>query len=149
MGYIASLAGRLVGTEYLLPVCAAAVFFLVSCILCVATGRYIGRMETERQVKSARLDAVKRSRAVVAGQVNEQLAPLLPGFPCDLSEVQFIGKPVDFIGFCGSRDTGLVDENQFIEVKTGGSTLSRREQSVKQAGEQGRVRYVEYRVRTP
>ena len=42
--------------------------------------------------------------------------------------------------------TKLVDEILFIEVKSGTSALSAREKSVKEAIENHRVRYVEYRV---
>ena len=41
----------------------------------------------------------------------------------------------------------LIDEILFIEVKTGTSALSGREKQVRKAVEEGRVRYVEYRMK--
>jgi len=92
-----------------------------------------------------RSDAINRSRAVIGGQVAEQLAPFLPDFPCNPSDARFIGKPVDFLAFSGLSDSGKIDEILLIEVKTGQSELSAREKEVRRAVKEGRVRYVEYR----
>ncbi|MBO5137749.1 MAG: Holliday junction resolvase [Spirochaetaceae bacterium] len=119
---------------------------ILLCTLCVLLGRQFGRIEMSRNIKKERQDAVKRSKAVVAGQVYEQIAPLLPDFPCNTKDIQFIGKPIDYIGFCTNDKTGLVDEILFIEIKSGESNLSVREQSVKEVIQKRKVRYVEYRI---
>lgn len=93
-----------------------------------------------------RKDAVKRSRAVIGGQVAEQVAPFLPNFPCSPADARFIGKPVDFIAFPGLSEDDTVDEILLIEVKTGQSELSSRERQIKNAVKDGRIRYVEYRI---
>ena len=93
-----------------------------------------------------RRDAIKRSRSVIGGQLAEQVAPFLPGFPCNPGDARFIGKPVDFIAFPGMAEDNEVHEVLLIEVKTGKSNLSGREREVKRAVAEGRVRYVEYRV---
>lgn len=122
---------------------------LVLLFLGIRLGMYIGRLKAERlfmsRIESERFDAVKRSRSVLGGQFSEQLAPFLPDFPGDPTEVRFIGKPVDFISFSGAS-RGEVNEVVFIEVKTGRSSLSPVERSLKKAIERGSVRYVEYRV---
>lgn len=119
---------------------AAAAFFI---------GRYKGRRETshadEEEMRRVRADAVKRSRAVLGGQLAEQVAPFLPGFPCNPADVRFIGKPVDFIGFPGAAEGKEIKEVLFIEVKSGSSALSRREREIRNAVQTGCVRYVEYR----
>ena len=93
-----------------------------------------------------RQDAIKRSRSVIGGQLAEQVAPFLPGFPCNPGDARFIGKPVDFIAFPGMTEDNEVHEVLLIEVKTGKSNLSGREREVKRAVAEGRVRYVEYRA---
>ena len=93
-----------------------------------------------------RKDAIKRSRSVLGGQLAEQVAPFLPGFPCHPGDARFIGKPVDFIAFPGLTEDNTVHEVLLIEVKTGKSALSGREKEVKRAVAEGRVRYVEYRA---
>jgi predicted Holliday junction resolvase-like endonuclease len=112
-------------------------------------GRRSGRLEAEKGFRVdelvARDDAVKRSRAVLTGQIGEQLAPFFPGFPCDPAEVRFLGKPVDFIAFSGAS-SGSIKEVLFVEVKTGDARLSGQERALKEAVQAGRVRWVEYRL---
>lgn len=98
-----------------------------------------------RKKSQFRSDAVKRSRAVLGGQMAEQVAPFLPNFPCNPADARFIGKPIDFIAFPGLDEKGTVEEVQLIEVKTGNSALSNREKEIKRAVNEGRVRYIEYR----
>ena len=93
-----------------------------------------------------RKDAIKRSRSVIGGQLAEQVAPFLPGFPCNPGDARFIGKPVDFIAFPGMTEDNQVHEVLLIEVKTGKSALSGREKEVKKAVAEGHIRYVEYRA---
>ncbi len=132
------------------------VFFALAGLACVLflalglrVGARIGALRAERslaaRLDAERRDAVKRSRAVLGGQFSEQLAPFLPGFPGDPTEVRFIGKPVDFVSFSGAS-RGAVEEVVFIEVKSGDSRLSQVERSLRDAVESGRVRYVEYRA---
>ena len=96
--------------------------------------------------KNLRSDAIKRSKAVIGGQVVEQVAPYLPNFPCNPGDAKFLGKPVDFVAFSGLSENDTVDEILFIEVKTGQSELSKREKKIRKAVKEGRVRYVEYRA---
>ena len=102
------------------------------------------RLHKDRSV--LRQDAIKRSRSVIGGQLAEQVAPFLPGFPCHPGDARFIGKPVDFIAFPGLAEDDTVHEVLLIEVKSGKSALSGREKEIKRAVAEGRVRYVEYRV---
>lgn len=112
-------------------------------------GRRAGRLEAEKGFRgdelAARDDAVRRSRAVLTGQIGEQLAPFFPGFPCDPADARFLGKPVDFIAFSGVS-AGAIKEVLFVEVKAGDSRLSGPEKALKEAVQAGRVRWVEYRL---
>jgi hypothetical protein len=112
-------------------------------------GKRAGRLEAERGLPgllaAERGDAVKRSRAVLGGLAAEQLAPYLPGFPFDPTELRFVGKPVDFIAFVGSA-SGRIEEVAFVEVKSGSASLSPVERSLREAVKAGRVRWVEYRA---
>lgn len=112
-------------------------------------GRKIGQLSASKcltkEIKIAREDAVKRSRAVLNGQLSEQFAAFFPDFPADPTEIRFVGKPVDFVAFPG-LSTGAVDEVLFVEVKTGKSTLSKVERTLRDAVEKKNVRYAEYRI---
>ncbi len=118
-------------------------------VLAYRAGRRHGILEAgmreKDRIEEARRDAVERSRAVLSGQLSEQLAPWLPDFPVNPADARFIGKPVDFVAFCGAEG-GTVDEIVFIEVKKGRSTLSPVERSIRDAIVHGRVRWVEYRL---
>lgn len=124
------------------------IFIVLLCFVFFILGKKFGTIELKSKfdslLKEGRKDAVKRSRAVLSGQMAEQIAPFLNGFPCNPSDVRFVGKPLDFIGFPGAGDGSGIKEILFIEVKTGNSTLSAREKEIKEAVEAGRVRYVEY-----
>ena len=128
---------NLLKSPYILPLLAAICLILII-LLIVQQIRFAMRIKKERQ------DAINRSRAVIAGQMTEQVAPFLKGFPCNPADARFIGKPVDFVAFPGLMENDEVREVLLIEVKTGTSTLSNREKEVKKAVEQGRVRYIEY-----
>ena len=109
-------------------------------------GSLIQKLKNSSEFKKQRKDAVNRSRAVLGGQFSEQLAPFFPGFPCNPGDVRFVGKPIDFVAFPGSAEGGDIKEIYFIEVKSGQSKLSPREKQIKLAVEQGRVKYLEYRI---
>ena len=120
--------------------------FLLVLIVFLLTLLIIQFFRSQCDKKKLRKDAVKRAKAVINGQVAEQIAPFLPDFPANPSDARFIGKPVDFIVFSGLSENEKIDEILFVEVKTGKSLLSEREKEVKKAIEKGNVRYVEYRI---
>lgn len=120
--------------------------FLLVLIVFLLTLLIIQFFRNQCDKKKLRKDAVKRSKAVINGQVAEQIAPFLPDFPANPSDARFVGKPVDFIVFSGLSENEKIDEILFVEVKTGKSLLSEREKEVKKAIEQRKVRYVEYRI---
>lgn len=120
--------------------------FLLVLIVFLLTLLIIQFFRNQCDKKNVRKDAVKRSKAVINGQIAEQIAPFLPDFPANPSDARFIGKPVDFIVFSGLSENEKIDEILFVEVKTGKSLLSEREKEVKKAIEQRKVRYVEYRI---
>lgn len=122
------------------------VLLVFSLVLTFFAGRLFQKLRNLSLVKKEREDAVKRSRAVLGGQFGEMMAPLVKDFPCNPGDVRFIGKPLDYVAFSGMAEGKEIKEILFIEVKTGKSGLSKREEEVKKAVEEGRVRWVEYRM---
>ncbi|MFN6203347.1 MAG: Holliday junction resolvase-like protein, partial [Acidobacteriota bacterium] len=105
----------------------------------------LAEWKTEQE-KQIRQDAIQRSQAVTVGKVTEHLVPHLPNFNFNPKDARFIGSPIDFIIFDGLNDD---EENQirevvFLEIKTGTSTLTRRERMVRDAIKAGRVRWLEW-----
>lgn len=128
--------------NHLVTVGVTAAVFICGTIV----GRLIQKIIDWNSIKKQRLDAVKKSRAVIGGQVAEQLAPYLPGFPCNPGDVSFLGKPVDYVAFPGIAEGKEIDEVVFIEIKTGQSKLNGHEKQIRDAVKNGRVRYVEYKI---
>lgn len=95
-----------------------------------------------------REDAVQRSLAVTAGKVHEQLIPYLPAFPYNPKDVRFLGSPIDLVVFDGLAE-GRVRRIVFLEVKTGGAGLTKRERSVRDVIEAREVEWAELRVARP
>ena len=133
--------------RFLLIILAVTVilFIIVAFFLGTKIGKLIASRHLAAEIKMAREDAVKRSRAVLNGQLSEQFAAFFPVFPADPTEIRFVGKPVDFVAFPG-LSTGTVDEVLFVEVKTGNAALSKVERSLRDAVEKKNVRYTEYRI---
>jgi predicted Holliday junction resolvase-like endonuclease len=98
-----------------------------------------------RYTTTIREDAVLRSQAITAGKVHEQLVAYLPGFPYNPKDVRFLGSPVDLVVFDGLAE-GRLRSIVFVEVKSGGSTLTARERWVREIVEHREVEWAELRV---
>lgn len=77
-------------------------------------------------------DAIRRSASVTKGQVIEHLAPFLIQNELNSDEMVFIGSPIDLISF-----TDIDSEKElsidFLEIKTGISSLSKKQKLIKDA----------------
>jgi predicted Holliday junction resolvase-like endonuclease len=105
----------------------------------------VAHLRLRLRIHEIRADAVRRSAAVVAGKVSEQLAPYMPGFPYDPKDARFLGTPIDLVVFDGMNEEEL-REIVFLEIKTGGSRLSTRERLIREAVLARRVSWRELRV---
>jgi len=90
----------------------------------------IGYLVAWLKISKKRKEAVRESRGIVRGNLNEELASLLPNFPGKFSEARHIGKPVDFLVFKG-MDENNIEEIGFVEVKTGKSDLNTNERRIR------------------
>lgn len=100
----------------------------------------------QEQERAIRQDAVQRSQAVTTGKIVEHLVPYLPNFNYNPKDARFLGSPVDFVVFDGlsNDEDDQLKAIVFVEIKTGQSTLTRRERMVRDAVKAGRVRWVEW-----
>lgn len=127
----------------------SSILLIVIIMVCFAAGVFVGnlltRLKLRKKIRQERADALKKSRAVLRGQIYEQLAPYFPNFPVHPQSLRFLGSPVDYVAFVGNtQNPEIIDEIIFIEIKTGESTLSLGEKSIKDAIAQKRIRFVEY-----
>ena len=95
--------------------------------------------------KAIREDAYTRSRAVSFGKTIEHYVPFMEDFPVKPGDVQFFGKPIDYIAFSdrGSKKNCSV---HFIEVKSGKSGLNNHQKNIKTAIQEGRIHWHEFTV---
>lgn len=99
----------------------------------------------KEDIKKARQDSKFRSSAVNWGCTIENFVPFIDSFPIPPEDVNFLGKPIDYVGFTHT-DSKTKCEVHFIEVKSGQSPLSQKQRNIKSAIQQGRVRWHEVRV---
>ena len=130
----------------------AALLVVAVVIIVVLWRRYEELLATHgRLIKEARKESVERSRSTLKGQIAEQMAPLLPGFPYSPADARFIGDPIDYVVFDGCREFRDADsegemEVVLLEIKQGQSKLSAVQRAIAGAVEQGRVRFEVVRV---
>lgn len=105
---------------------------------------YLAKWKVKEE-KRIREDAYSRSRAVSFGKTIEHYVPFMENFPVDPKDVQFFGKPIDYIAFAnrGSKKKCAV---HFIEVKSGNSNLNGHQKNIKNAILEGRVHWHEFNV---
>ena len=130
---------------------------LVLAVLAIAFGLAVGflagraitrrvlELEFRDREREIRQDSVHRSRSTLSGQFLEKLAPHLPDFPYDPTDVRFLGTPVDYVVFDGLAE-GDLQEIVFLEVKSGRSHLRSSQRRVRDAVDAGAIRWDEYRV---
>ncbi|MPW44178.1 endonuclease [Acinetobacter guerrae] len=116
--------------------------------------QYIGELELEHQqaLAQAQKRSVNTSRAVLKGKMAEQFAPILPEFRYLPSDAKFLGDPVDYVVFDGYTDfrdgEGQAEDIEVIlmDIKSGGARLTKGQQAIAQAVQDGRVRFETLRV---
>ena len=123
----------------------AALLGVLLLFVCVKFAVYrVRHPHTKADVEKARKESVRISRATRDGRAYEQLVPYLPPFEeqFDRCDARFLGSPIDFVVFDGlygpDRD---LNEIVFVEVKSGTPALSPPEKAVREAVEEGRVRW--------
>ena len=116
--------------------------------------QYIAELELEHQQSliAAQKRSVNTSRAVLKGKMAEQLAPIMPEFQYLPSDAKFLGDPVDYVVFDGYTDfrDGEGDaediEVVLIDIKSGGARLTKGQQAIARAVQEGRVRFENIRI---
>ena len=111
--------------------------------------QYIAELELEHQqaLIAAQKRSVNTSRAVLKGKMAEQLAPIMPEFQYLPSDAKFLGDPVDYVVFDGYSDfrdgEGEAEDIEvvLIDIKSGGARLTKGQQAIARAVQEGRVRF--------
>lgn len=113
--------------------------------VCLIEGRARNDLDQwkNEHTQEIRKDSVNRSRSTLKGRISEQMAPLLAEFPYSPADARFIGNPIDFVVFDGYTEVrdgaGTQLSVVLVEVKKGKGKLTREEQLIRKAVEEGRV----------
>ena len=107
--------------------------------------QYIAELELEHQqaLIAAQKRSVNTSRAVLKGKMAEQYLP---------SDAKFLGDPVDYVVFDGYSDfrdgEGEAEDIEvvLIDIKSGGARLTKGQQAIARAVQEGRVRFETIRI---
>lgn len=112
------------------------------------------KYEFEQAYEERKKEAAKKSsdgaRNTLRGQLLQQFAPTLKG-DYNLFDYRFLGDFADYIiidGYTEVKDGKAKDIRDiiFVEIKTGESKLSKHQQAVKRAIEEGRVKWGEVKL---
>lgn len=110
--------------------------------------------EVDREIRgrerAIRRDAAARSGKVLSGKVLERFSPLTDQFPFDPHDAVWIGSPIDFLVFDGLSEDRSGDDSLrrvvFVEVKSGGGSLSSRQRRIRDIISEGKVEWKEVRL---
>jgi predicted Holliday junction resolvase-like endonuclease len=110
------------------------------------------QVKHQQEIEKARQQSVETSRRTIKGQIAEQLAPILAGFPYLPSDSRFIGDPIDYIIFKGYTDfkdhhgSGDDIELVIVDIKNNKAQLSDGQKQIAKAIETGKVRFDTVRI---
>ena len=99
----------------------------------------------KEEIKKARQDSKFRSSAVNWGKAIEHFVPFTSKFPIPPEDVSFLGMPIDFVGFTETDDPKKCSIH-FIEVKSGGSNITKKQYNIREAIKNNRVHWHTIRV---
>jgi predicted Holliday junction resolvase-like endonuclease len=79
------------------------------------------------------------ARAARIGKVVEKIATTLPGFPVRGADCRSLFEPIDYLVFHGLSTKGKIEMVEFVDVKSGGGSLTPRQKLIRAAVERGRT----------
>lgn len=82
----------------------------------------------------------KKSVEVVIGKTVEKVLPGLVGFPYRPADCRVLYEPIDFVSFIG-LSRGALSSVDFVEVKSGGSSLSVVQRAIRDAIQDRKVTF--------
>ena len=124
------------------------VVIVISCLIILYLLWIIIKMKFAHRatIKDARKDTGNRQRSIIKGQISEVLAPWSIESVNSVKELNFLGSPIDFVGFKGLDGEDEI-EIKFIEVKSGKSRLNKNQRRIRDAVVAKRIEWVEVRVK--
>jgi len=104
------------------------------------------KLTQKAAIKDARKDTAARQRSIIKGDISEIIAPWSIKSVNSVKELNFMGSPIDFVGFKGLDGDDEI-EIKFIEIKSGKSKLNKNQRRIRDAVAAKRIEWVEVRVK--
>ena len=100
------------------------------------------------QLRSEKIDIPKSSeigaKATNLGFILERLAPTLDGFTFDKNDCRSMFDPIDYVIFEGMSKMQKVSKVVFVDIKTGGATLTAKQRKIKKVVDDKQVTFEVY-----
>ncbi len=119
--------------------------YVIGFILGLALSYFVFRLWMKLKYKELIEKSRKIKEKINYGLIAEKLYPLITNKIEDIEDLRFIGSPIDYIEFNGLSENKPVTI-KFIEIKTGNSKLTEREERIKEAVENKRVEWNEIKI---
>ena len=112
------------------------------------------RMLDEQKVQRANLKERKLNipiksevgaKAINLGFLLERLAPTLDGFTFNKNDCRSMFDPIDYVIFEGLSEKQKVDKIVFVDIKSGGAQLTKKQKKIKQVVEDKKVGFKTYK----
>ena len=100
--------------------------------------------ELKKRKKRATENAEITAKSVNVGKSLEKVLPTMKDFKWNLSECRFLGDPIDLVTFNGIIRNS-VQSISFIEVKSGGARLNQRQKCIRDAIDDKKLLYREFK----
>lgn len=84
-------------------------------------------------------NAALNSQRINFGRFAENLIPATPAFPGNPADYRHLGSPIDYIGFHGLTNTGMIESVDFVDAKAGSAQLKANQKLIANAVAEGRV----------
>lgn len=100
--------------------------------------------ELKKSLKRATTGAQTTAKSVNVGKLLEKVFPTMNDFKWELSDCRFLGDPIDIVIFHG-LSAGKVESIRFLEVKSGKARLNTHQKNIKEAIENNKIKYEEFK----
>lgn len=104
-------------------------------------------LKEERAALKARQEKAPQKSRIAAetgnfGKIVEKIAPSLPGFALESADCRALFEPIDYIVFDGLAKRGAIDAVRFVDVKSEGARLTKRQKEIRATIEAGKVELI-------
>jgi len=103
--------------------------------------------ELEKKYEKQNKESLNAQRAIVKGQISEQMAPLIPGFRHKTEDCLFIGKPIDFLVFDGLSENNITGIT-LLEIKSGKARVNKHQSQIDQVVREGKVNWEVFKIKS-